>query len=103
MYVAHRVTVSLTVEPPSWHSANCGVRKGFVCKKDIGSDEPHPVPPTDPVPGYCPEGYFGVGKFSSSQEMGNPGGMATKDRATHCNAIATTSQNGKYPMQTCVN
>ncbi len=46
----------------SWYSTNCGHKKGFVCKKSPGSDSPIPILPTEEVPGYCPQGYFGVGK-----------------------------------------
>ena len=49
-------------EDAYWYSTNCGHDKGFVCKKAPGSDQPVTVPPTAQVPGFCPKGFFGIGK-----------------------------------------
>ena len=44
-----------------WYSSNCGEKKGFVCKKSPGSDQPVTPAPTPQVPGGCPTGYYGIG------------------------------------------
>ena len=46
-----------------WYSNNCGRRKAYVCEKDPDSDEPIEPEPTDPVPGFCADGWFGLGKM----------------------------------------
>ena len=46
-----------------WYSNNCGRKKAYVCKKEKGSDTPIDPIPTDSVPGYCPDGWFGLGVY----------------------------------------
>ena len=42
----------------SWFYGNCATPQSFVCEKALQT--PTLAPP--PVAGYCPRGYFGLGK-----------------------------------------
>ena len=42
---------------------HCDNYKAFVCKKSPGDTGPITDPPTQTVPGYCPEGYMPVRKY----------------------------------------
>ena len=46
----------------AWYSSNCGMVKGIICKRDMDSIEPIPVPTEETVEGYCPDTYFGTSK-----------------------------------------
>ena len=45
----------------NWNDDNCNDQLGFVCKKKNGTYIPKTIPPSQPVPGYCPKGYVGAG------------------------------------------
>ncbi len=46
-----------------WRNSHCDFPKGFVCEREAGgSTNPITDKPTDSVSGFCPEGYFGMGK-----------------------------------------
>lgn len=44
-----------------WKNAHCDATRGYVCKRPVDVVTTVKIdPPTTPVPGYCPAGYFGV-------------------------------------------
>ena len=60
-----------------WYNANCGEKKGFVCKKDPDVSSPVTPQPTPVVPGYCPKGYWGFSEYpicKSGASSNNPRG-----------------------------
>lgn len=47
-----------------WKNAHCDATRGYVCKRPVDVVTTVKTdPPTTPVPGYCPAGYFGVGLY----------------------------------------
>ena len=64
MYLYEKVYIVIVcLGERSWFSANCGLKNGFVCKKNPEATLPT-VQPTDQVPGFCPEGYKGFSKYT---------------------------------------
>ena len=54
--------ISCYISVGKWNDDNCNDQLGFVCKKKNGTYIPKTIPPSQPVPGYCPKGFVGAGK-----------------------------------------
>ncbi len=52
-----------------WINSHCDYGKGFICKRNNEHEPPKTVAPTTTVGGFCPEGYFGIGKYNSQKTI----------------------------------
>ena len=52
-----------------WNDDNCAMKTGFICKKRNGTDVTRKPTPSAVAPGYCPSGYFGIGRSTTSHTV----------------------------------
>ncbi|CAH1774399.1 unnamed protein product [Owenia fusiformis] len=72
-----------------WNDDNCGDPLGFICKSRNESIDARTLPPTVEVPGYCPQGYNGVGNKCFGLF-----GEDIADRLSWTDAVETCRRNG---------
>ena len=73
-----------------WYTGNCGIKKGFMCKKAVGSgDGPQTVPPTPPTTGFCPEGWLDAGSKCFLMDLqDNQYGFSWEDAIQECRGMS---------------
>lgn len=52
-----------------WNDDNCAIDTAFICKKRKGTFTPKTTQPTPVLPGFCPEGFYGIGKIPFIHEF----------------------------------
>ena len=62
------IFIDLYIIPASWYNENCGLTKGFICRRaDNIMTTPRTPQPTGVVSGYCPRDYVPAGRCVNHQ------------------------------------